>query len=317
MLTLLSFIDGLGFDPFIRGALSVGVGVVVLFGSTYLLVGSNSGARVGGLISGGALFGWMFLMGIFWTAYGMGWVGDAPTWKLLAVHSGDLTTAEHPRVQELGLVLQNVTPQDGVTAEDPDEAQAQAVAYSREQADAFDGWRYISTSDPTRGEASSSASDLLIEAGVFESTNEFLPLSYGTFNTGGKPLLDPDIAEDDPDKNAWVETFTDAPARILHKIDTMTLHAVHTQELMIVQVQGVVEQAALPGQAPPVAQVDPDKPIQSVIMERDRGGPLPMLFGGLRFTPAMFTLFNGIMFALFCWLLHNRDVREREIRAAA
>ena len=38
-------------DPFFRGLLSVLVGVVVLIGGSYLLVASNSGSRLGGLIS--------------------------------------------------------------------------------------------------------------------------------------------------------------------------------------------------------------------------------------------------------------------------
>ncbi len=317
MLLMLSFIDGIGFDPFIRGLLSVMVGVVVLIGGTYLLVATNSGSRTGGLIAGGALFGWMFLMGLFWTAYGIGWRGQAPTWELVEINAGELDLAEHPRAQDLGLALDDANPADGVSSDDPDVAQNEAVQYVRQNEELFADWRYLATSDPMRGEAQSAADVYLAEFEVFESTAEYLPLRFGAYDTGGKPLLDPDIAANDPDKNAWIETFTDAPARALHKLDTMTLHAVHSEEIMVIQVQGVVEQATLPGQAPPVAQVDPEKEVYSVIMRRDRGGPLPMLFGGLRFTPAMFTLFSGILFVIFSWSLHTRDKREAVIRANA
>jgi hypothetical protein len=66
-----------------------------------------------------------------------------------------------------------------------------------------------------------------------------------------------------------------------------------------------------------VAEVDPDEPLVNVIMQRDRGGPVPALFSGLRFTPAMFTLFNGLVFAALAWNMHVRDQRQAEIRAAA
>lgn len=314
---LLSFIDGLGFDPFIRGFLAVMVGVVVLIGGTYLLVATNSGSRTGGLIAGAGLFGWMFLMGVFWTVYGIGWRGESPTWELVEINAGNLDLAESERAQELGVALLDADPAQGVDSDDPDIAQRQAVEFVRENPDDFASWRYLATSDPMRGEAQSSADEFLAEFEVFESTAEYVPLQFGAFNTGGKPLLDPDIAEDDPDKSAWVETFTDAPARVLHTIDTMTLHAIHTEELTVVQVQGVIQQPTLPGQAPPVAQVDPEEEVYNVILRRDRGGPLPMLFGGQRFTPAMFTIFNGILFAVFAYALHTRDKREATIRAGA
>ncbi len=313
----LAFIEGLGFDPFIRGLLSVMVGVVVLIGGTYLLVATNSGSRTGGLIAGAALFGWMFLMGIFWTAYGIGWRGQPPTWELVEINAGHLDQAENEKAQDLGFVLDVADPTDGVTSDDRDIAQQEAVDYVLDNQDDFDGWRYLSTSDPMRGEAQSSAAEYLAELEIYETPGDYLPLTYGTFNTGGKPLLDPDVARDDPDKNAWVELFTDAPARALHKLDTLTLHLIHPEELMVVQVQGVVEQASLPGEPPPVATIDESDEVYSVIMRRDRGGPVPWLFGGLRFTPAMFTIFNGILFAIFAWSLHNRDKREAAIRAAA
>ena len=42
------------------------------------------------LISLVSLFGWMFLMGIVWTIYGIGWRGTAPTWDLVEVNVDDV-----------------------------------------------------------------------------------------------------------------------------------------------------------------------------------------------------------------------------------
>lgn len=304
---LLAQIDGLGFDPFFRGLLSVLVGVVVLFGSVYLLVATNSGWRVGGLIAGASLFGWMSLMGIIWTAYGIGWVGEGASWHLVEIVRDDpasdndgLVFAENPEVQELGLALESYSLADQITEEDPDLAQAQAYEIAKRDADELEGWRYLTASNPVRGEAQSTADEILVSEHIFDSTGEYLPLAYGAYNIGGKTPL-----PDDP-------TVVD---RVWNKFTTLVLQPLHPEELLMVQVQGTLEQPTLPGQAPPVATIDPTKPVYNVLLERDRGGPVPSLVSGLRFTPLMFTVFNGLLFAVLAWNLHVRDQREEKIRA--
>jgi len=319
-----AFIDGVGFDPFFRGLLSVLVGVVVLIGGTYLLLATNSGARTGGLIAAAGLFGWMALMGLVWTFYAIGWRGEAESWALVEINgdlpafeSDGLVFAEDPTIQELGLGLEEVDLAVVITNPDPDAAQAEAVVYANDRSDELSGWRYLATSNPRRGEASSAAEEVLIAEHIYGSTAEFVPLTYGGWNVGGKPLLDQEISEDDPTKGAWEETFTDAPTRILHTLDTTFVHFWHPEELVVIQFQGVVDEPTLPGEAPPVATADDEKSVVSVVMVRDRGGPLPALFGGQRVTPALFAIFNGILFAVLAWMLHTRDKREQSIRAAA
>ena len=53
----LHIIAGLGWDPAIRGILSVLTGVVVLMGSVWLLLATNTGARLGMLLSLAGLAG--------------------------------------------------------------------------------------------------------------------------------------------------------------------------------------------------------------------------------------------------------------------
>ncbi len=303
---LLSLIEGVGFDPFFRGLLSVLVGVVVLIGGTYLIVATNTGTRLGFLISGCAFFGWMALMGIFWTIYGIGWRGDPPTWSLVEITSDDpaiaddgLVEAEHERIVELGYALEDFDVAAGITSDDPDERQSLAYEASQANQDALLDWRFLPSSDPVRGEAASSADVYLQEEKIFEGTADYLPLAFGGFHTGGKPELKDNANLGD---------------RILHKLGSIFVHPIHTEELMAIQVQEVVHEPTLPGQAPPVAKADDSQPVYSVVMKRERGGPLPWLFGGLRFVPAMFAIFNGILFALFVWATHNRDKREMAIR---
>ena len=55
---LLDTLAGIAWDPQIRGFLATAVGVVVLMGSVYLLVGTNLGSRLGFLISGARSSSW-------------------------------------------------------------------------------------------------------------------------------------------------------------------------------------------------------------------------------------------------------------------
>lgn len=323
LLNTFAFIDGVGFDPFFRGLLSVMVGVVVLIGGTYLLVATNSGSRLGGLISAGQLFGWLFIMGIVWTVYAIGWTGDGEAWELAEINvdnplrdADGLAFAEEADVQALGLALETFDLEAVIVSDDPDLRQAEALEISRENPGQLADWRYLTAADPQRGEASASAEEFLVEEGVFGSTAEFIPLTYDAYNFGGKPRLDPDISADDPNKSAYVESFTDLPARLWHKFDTIFIHFWHPQELVVIQFQGVLDEPTLPGEAPPVAQPDPEKATISVIMERDRGGPIPALIGGTRFVPFMFSLFNGLLFGVICWVMHIRDRKEQAIRTA-
>ncbi len=338
-----AFIDGIGFDPFFRGLLSVIAITVALCGSTYLIVATNTGARLGLLLSAAALFGWNFLMGIVWTIYGIGWAGQAPTWALLEVNVDDvadvddgLLFSEIPDVAALaqssngiglpegGLASSSYDAQAAVErfAGSDDEAQAVALGLVADaptvgqladqdlaQAAALEAsrdldlgeWRYLVTSDAVRGEAQASADAILVEEGVFD-VGGYVPGQFGAFIIDGKPVLAEDANQLD---------------RVVHFFNETFLNPYYDQELIVVQVRGAVPQATLPGQPPPVATVDPAAPLVSVIMERDRGGPIPSLFSGLRFTPAMFTIFNGLIFVALAWNLHVRDQRENEIREAA
>ena len=57
---------GLGWDPEIRGILTVATGFAVLMGSVWLIVATNSGVRLATLVSAAALMGWMVILGSAW-----------------------------------------------------------------------------------------------------------------------------------------------------------------------------------------------------------------------------------------------------------
>ena len=51
-------------EPELRGYVVVIISALVLIGGSYLVVGTNLGARLGFLVILGGLFGWMAAMGI-------------------------------------------------------------------------------------------------------------------------------------------------------------------------------------------------------------------------------------------------------------
>ncbi len=76
----------IAFDPEIRGVLVVLTGFSVLMGSIFMIIATNTGARLSFLITASALFGWLFLLGSLWTIYGIGFVGRAPQWMAIDIN---------------------------------------------------------------------------------------------------------------------------------------------------------------------------------------------------------------------------------------
>jgi hypothetical protein len=85
---------GLDWDITIRGIAVVATGFVVLMGSVWLLLATNTGTRLGTLIAGAGFFGWMVIMAIIWWMFGgggvIGWQGRPPSWKVLDVNYAQL-----------------------------------------------------------------------------------------------------------------------------------------------------------------------------------------------------------------------------------
>ena len=71
----------IGWEPELRGLLTVIIGVVVLCGSVYMIMATNLGSRLAFLVALTGLAGWMALMGLVWWMYGIGLRGPDPTWE--------------------------------------------------------------------------------------------------------------------------------------------------------------------------------------------------------------------------------------------
>ncbi|MGH9277476.1 MAG: hypothetical protein ACRD12_05135 [Acidimicrobiales bacterium] len=84
----LGVLAALAWEPQIKGALYVIVAVLVLCGSCYMILATNTGARLGFLLAAAGMFGWLFTGGVIWWVYGQGPKGPAPSWEVVTVVVG-------------------------------------------------------------------------------------------------------------------------------------------------------------------------------------------------------------------------------------
>lgn len=149
----------LAWDPQIRAILIVALAITVLPGSVYLLLATNLGTRLGFLVAMAGFWGWMTIMAIIWALYGIGYVGDSPTWRVL----------------------------EAVTSESKEDLSASALTEAHD----LSTWEEIPADDPSRGEAQASASAAIAgeesPLALFDAESEYVVVD--AYEKGGK---DPD-----------------------------------------------------------------------------------------------------------------------------
>jgi hypothetical protein len=82
-------LGALTWEPQIKGGLYVLIAVLILPGSVYMLLATNTGARLGFQLAAAGLSGFLMLLGSVWWVYGIGPKGPAPIWKAQTVVNGD------------------------------------------------------------------------------------------------------------------------------------------------------------------------------------------------------------------------------------
>jgi hypothetical protein len=292
---MLHLLAGIAWDPQLRGILAVLVGVVVLMGSVYLLLGTNLGTRLGFLVAVSAIFGWCTIMGLTWWVYGtIGMLGEAPSWEVKEV------VYESGSTDDSGLAiaaLEKAQALDTSALPPPDELneldEAELDALLDEVEPTLGGWRFLPESNPSFGEAKATVDEFFVEFPDEELGLEGAAdyVTVYSFETGGKDGL-----PDDPSRLD----------RLTTKLRTTFWQVQHPTHYAIIQIQPVKDQVTVPGEAPPTPEADPTQPVVSVIMERN--------LGDVRFPGAMLTLFSGLMFAVTVSMLHRRDLRVAEAR---
>ena len=229
--TLASTLLAIDWEPEIRRILIVVIAVSLFCGSIYLLLATNLGARLGFLVALTGLMGWMTLMGIMWSIYGIGLKGPDPSWKAVP---GRTVLQDTDALFQAGVFEARVDIPHG--AGFPEEADLVAEEFQQE------GWTQLSEDDPSFAQAAAAAGVFLEDSGAF-AAGEFQ--AQRVFDVGGERY--PMIGDFD------LFAFFHKPR-----------HAV-------VEVAPLVPVRAEPGRAPPPATVDDTRQRQYVYMVRDLG----------------------------------------------
>ena len=318
---MVHLLASLTWDPGVRGVLTVVVAVGILMGSVYLILATNSGARLGFLLALTGLFGWMTIMGVTWSMYGIGKKGPDPHWVVKDANFNDLAVSNVPQAH--GLPQPDKLPKaETFLARDPALAKQFPVLAGVKRPGLGDllgvdpdlekelkknlpkGWTLLATSDPQTGEAQASASTYLLSSKVYAAQTDFVVLD--AYSLGGKAKRGDYHCAPLSAISSYGDCFRRAGFKLRHILEWPLGSPAH---YAVVQVQGVVPQATEPGQPPPLAKADPNANVVSVVMERD--------LGGKRLPSVGVTIFSALIFAICCNSLHRRDKLVAEARAAA
>ena len=301
-------IAGIAFDPGIRGVLVVLVGVVVLMGSVYLILSTNLGSRLGFLVALSGLFGWLTILTFVWwlTPPAIGPRGNIPTWKPVEIYVNGANDSAKVDVLNNLVDPASLATADEIIAQNPDlvnefpngftlsdlQTNNPAIVSEYIDVEALNGWALVGAANA--GEAQAAADLELVASGVFKTSSEYKKLNV--WNYGGKPTL----KDDCPDGGMI--------CRVQHRI-TSAFQIKNPKHYTVVQVQKVIPQTPIPGQAPPIPKVDPSQPVISVVLIRD--------IGNERVIPFLYFVISVSLFILSAWALHNRDKTLMKNKAMA
>ena len=301
-------IAGIAFDPGIRGVLVVLVGVVVLMGSVYLILSTNLGSRLGFLVALSGLFGWLTILTFVWwlTPPAIGPRGNIPTWKPVEIYVNGANDSAKVDVLNNLVDPASLATADEIIAQNPDlvnefpngftlsdlQTNNPAIVSEYIDVEALNGWALVGAANA--GEAQAAADLELVASGVFKTSSEYKKLNV--WNYGGKPTL----KDDCPDGGMI--------CRVQHRI-TSAFQIKNPKHYTVVQVQKVIPQTPIPGQAPPLPKVDPSQPVISVVLIRD--------IGNERVIPFLYFVISVSLFILSAWALHNRDKTLMKNKAMA
>lgn len=222
----------IGWDPELRGILTVIIAVVALCGSVYLIMATNIGARLGFLVTLSGLAGWMFLMGVVWLIYGIGLRGPEPSWEAVP---GRTVLQDTDALFQAGVFDRRVEVDDDATFTE----QAAVVA----EEFLSEGWTTLDEADPAFGQAGASAGEYLEETGAF-AAGEFQVVNV--FDTGG-----------------------DRYPKINDTFDFLAFF--HEPHYVVVEVAPIELTRTEPGRAPAAAVIDETRQRQYVYLIRDLG----------------------------------------------
>jgi hypothetical protein len=222
----------IGWEPEIRGLLTVIMAVVVLCGSIYFIMATNMGARLAFLVVLASLFGWMMLMGITWWIYGIGLRGPDPTWAEVPGRTVIQSTDALYRAGILDVMPE--VPDDATYAEEAEIVAEQLLVQ---------GYEILDTSSPEFGQVQAQAGVFLEEEGAF-AAGQFEIVEV--FDIGG-----------------------DRYPMVNESLDFLAFF--HEPHFVLAEAAPLVQVRAEPGRAPVPPSIDESAQRQYVYMVRDLG----------------------------------------------
>jgi hypothetical protein len=326
---------GLSFDPAIRGILVVTIAVAILGGSVYLIVATNTGARLGLLITLGSLFGFLSILTGYWWIQppGIGPRGQDPTWKPVEIVVHEPQNAQGPaRTEVVNMLPEPSDPRIPSAAEviaahpeiakdivgKPENASLTDIAAIK-HGDEFTGadilkqYFGLKSTQPSEkqgddvlggweivttsqaGEAAAAADAALIESKLFKDATEYKRVGAFEWNEEQTRQEACPAAEGEAGHNILPPDFL---CRAKYRV-AKTFRLFHPPRYQVIQVQPVIPQETKEGEPPPVPKADPSKPVVSIVLIRDQGN--------VRAKPAYFFAISFSLFIVFALILHYRD----------
>jgi len=264
-------------DPQLRGALILLVGVLVLPGSVLLLLSTNLGMRLGVLVAVAALSGLLLLLNIIWLMAPLGngpigYKGSSNGWIVKEIVPGDL--ASHSAIRAVAGTPGNPS--------------------SRFP----NGWTFLPPGNALLASAAPAADTALIPAAAGAPAAAFPP----PFTT----------TQDYVDVGAWTKGGHNYIVnlfgyKIYWRIRHHTIFIKHQPHYVVIRVQKALPSVTLAGAAATLPAPDATQPVYSVVMLRD--------VGSLRLPPIVLGFAALIVFGVTVEKLHSRDkeiARRRE-----
>ncbi|MFM9122726.1 MAG: hypothetical protein ACKOQX_07645 [Actinomycetota bacterium] len=221
----------MNFEPQLRGIIIVAIAVGVLIGGTYLVVGTNLGARLGFVVVLAGLFGWMAIMGGIWWVYGIGLKGREPAWQ----PAEPTTIVRSPDLLDDAEILLTSIQSSGNASGD---------ALTASTALQGEGWLLLEESDPRRGQAVASSDEIIQKEAEEIALGEYV--SIAVYDRGGE---------------RW--------PKFNESLDFLAFF--HEPRYSLVEVAPIVPQRTEPGRAPARPVIDETQPHRYVYMLRDLG----------------------------------------------
>jgi hypothetical protein len=222
----------IGWEPELRGLLTVIIGVVILCGSVYGIMATNMGSRLAFLVALTGLFGWMMLMGMVWWIYGIGLRGPDPSWQAVP---GAGVLQDVNALGSAGVLDPNADVPDDATPAESSEIVRQTFLDQ--------GWIVLDPGSPAFGQAQASASELLVEEDAF-AAGQFAIVEV--FDIGGERY-----------------------PKINETLDFLAFF--HTPHYVVAEAAPFVPVRTEPGRAPARPEIDENRQREYVYMVRDLG----------------------------------------------